>query len=131
MTLYPNHRAFYYRARKKDGQGDRFLTFVEELKGGLTRSSYREWDRASRIRIGPEPTHENGGVRDGCYQRVFATELQDALPEDVPLFDDSDDINRTALPIGPDVTLPADLLQRCERELQRSMEEEPHSSRSA
>ena len=84
MTAYPTHRAFYYRARKKDGQADRFLTFVEEPKPkegrrrGQPSSSYRVWDRSSGIRVGPVPTRRNRGYRDGHYRQVFSTELQDA-----------------------------------------------------
>ncbi len=128
MTAYPTHRAFYYRARKKDGQADRFLTFVEEPKPkegrrrGQPSSSYRVWDRSSGIRVGPVPTRRNRGYRDGHYRQVFSTELQDAWPEDGPLFDDGKEPRTNLLTLNGD-QLPEDLRERCERELRRAMEE--------
>ena len=129
MTAYPNHRAFYYRHRKKDGQADRFLTFVEEPKPkegplrGQPSSSYRVWDRSSGIRVGRNPTRQNRGVCDGDYEEVFSTELQDAWPKDRPLFDDGKEARTNLLARNGGQQLPEDLRQRCERELQRAMEE--------
>ena len=130
MTAYPTHRAFYYRVRKKDGQADRFLTFIEEAKPkegplrGQPSISYRVWDRLSGIRVGPKPTRHNGGVRDGHhYTQSFSMELRDAWPKVGPLFDDGKEARTNLLALNGD-QLPEDLRQRCERELRRAVDEE-------
>ena len=116
-------RAFYYRPRTRDGEGDRFLTFVEEPKPkddphrGEPSSSRRVWDRSSGILVGSAPTRSNGGIRDGSYRQVFAQDLRNAYG---PLFEDGRDPDRPNLRSAHGGSeLPQELRRRCEDELRR------------